>query len=692
MNTFHRHCSYTASLLTVMICAPLFALEPSSYSANPSPFDSAVAAQNAGRATSAGHLAADPLPVAELEQLLQSAVEVPALEQTVTTVSGQASTVGRSPAAVFVITQEMIRRSGYTTIPEVLRLAPGLQVARINSNQWAVTSRGFNNNIAGLLASNNKLLVLIDGRTVYTPFFGGVFWDVQDVLLEDVERIEVIRGPGATIWGANAVNGVINVITMGAQDTQGGLTKAGGGNVERGFVSARQGGQQGENLHYRVYGKWFERGASFHPTFPADADDWRQGRGGFRTDWTPTDMDMVTLQGDFYAGQSGFFNTAGGVNLNDDERVTGGNLLTRWTRTLDEHNDVSLQFYYDRADRQNNIGFIDQEFNTYDVDFRHHFVWDCNHNVVWGLGYRSVHDSINPLTAPPAIVLSLDPARRAYDTFSVFAQDEMTLREDLFLTVGAKLQHNDFAAWEVQPSVRLLYSPDPSWATWTSVSRAVRIPSRVEQDATIAAGVVPFLQFSRAFTSEELIAYELGYRSQPESWYSWDVATFFNQYERLSALRLTPPGVIPITTSNGNRGEGYGVELSGQVEITPCWRFSGHYTFLQLLIHPGPGTVNFLGSTGEAIEGSSPHNQIMLMSSHDLSNDWQVDFIGRYVDELTFLPVPSYITMDMRLAWRPSPCTELAIAGQNLLDERHAEYFGGYEIKRGVYGMITHQW
>jgi len=630
-------------------------------------------------------------PLAELEQLLQSAVETPALQQEVTTVSGQQSTVGRSPAAVFVITQDMIRRSGATTIPEALRLAPGLQVARINSSQWAITSRGFNNNIAGLLASNNKLLVLIDGRTVYTPFYSGTFWDVQDVLLDDIERIEVIRGPGATIWGANAVNGVINVITKRAADTQGGLAKAGGGSVERGFTNARVGGKAGENLHYRVYGKWFERDASFNPVIP-ESDDWRQGRGGYRMDWTPTDGDLFTLQGDIYGGQSGFLNTALAPDAGDDERVRGGNVLARWTRTLSDDSDVSLQFYYDRADRGNNIGFIDQQFNTYDFDFRHHFLADCCHNIVWGLGYRSVNDKLTSLTAPPAIVLSFDPAERAYDTFSAFAQDEIALTDAHFLTLGAKLQHNNFTDWEVQPTIRLLYSPEQSWATWAAVSRAVRTPSRLEHDATIAAGVVPFLQFSRAFESEELIAYELGYRSQPETWFSWDTALFYNQYEQLAALRLTPPGILPITNSNGNRGEGYGVELTAQVDVTPCWRLTGNYSFLQLQIHPGPGTANFLGSTGEAIEGSSPHNQVLLMSSHDLPNKVEVDFIGRYVDELPAQRVPGYVTLDLRLAWRPTCCTEFAVVGQNLLDQYHPEYGGGNQIKRGVYGMVTHEW
>ena len=631
-------------------------------------------------------------PVAELEQLLQSAVEVPAMSQEVTTVTGQPSTVGKSPAAVFVITQEMIRRSGATCIPEALRMAPGLQVARISSSQWAITSRGFNTNIAGIFATNNKLLVLIDGRTVYTPFFNGTYWDVQDVLLEDIDRIEVIRGPGATIWGANAMNGVINIITKGSSETQGGLATAGGGSVERSFASARVGGKSGDDLHYRVYGKWFDRDASFNPVRP-EADDWRQGRAGGRTDWTPTDCDLVTLQGDLYDGQSGFVNTIPVVDVGDDDHVWGADVLARWTRTFSDDSDASLQVYYDRADRENNIGFLNQSFNTYDVDFRHHFPYGEYHDVIWGLGYRAVSDKITSLTAPPATVLSFDPPELVYETYSAFAQDEISLTESLFLTLGAKLLHNDFTGWEVQPTVRLLYSPEETWATWAAVSRAVRTPSRIEHDMQISAGGAPFLDFVPSFDSEDMIAYELGYRSQPEPWFSWDLALFYNQYEHLSSLRLTPPGVLPIINSNQNRGEGYGVELAADVDVTSNWELRGYYSFLQLQIH-SDSVATDIGSFGKAIEGSSPHNQVYLTSAHELTDNLECDFTGRYVDNLPFQGVASYIELDVRLAWRLNASTELALVGQNLLQPHHAEFGGSppNEIKRGVYGMITRTW
>ncbi len=620
-----------------------------------------------------------PLDLPTLEEFAEQPYLVPAFEQAVTTVSGQQSTVGRSPAAVFVVTSEMIRRSGATSVPEVLRTVPGLQVARINSSQWAITSRGFNTNIAGLFATNNKLLVLIDGRTVYTPYFNGTYWDVQDLLLDDVERIEVIRGPGATIWGANAVNGVVNIITKRAADTQGTLVKAGGGTEESGFAAARVGKQAGENVHYRVYGKWFERDFSFHGG-GRRVDDWRQGRVGFRWDWTPNCCDTVTFQGDGYLGQSGFHNSR--IGAPDDEQLIGGNLLTRWTHHISDDHDWSVQFYHDRANRDNNIGYQNQRIGTYDVDLRHHLQLDARHNLVWGVGYRWVHDRIDPLGAPP--VVFLDPSSRAYATASAMFQDEITLVEDAwFLTLGTKLQHNDFSGFEVQPSVRLLWTPESTWAAWGSVSRAVRTPSRVEHDLRVAiGGGPPLIAMTRDFESEELIAYELGYRSQPVERFSYDVALFFNQYENLASFRLDPPFV----NTNDNRGAGYGLELSSNLELTEDWRLTGWYSWLQLQIHPGPLSVS--GARGQEVEGSSPHNQVFLMSSHDLRDDVEFDVIGRYVDNLPFQNVPRYTSLDLRLAWQATRATEVVVAGQNLLDSHHPEFGGGWEIQRGVYGMV----
>ena len=397
------------------------------------------------------------------------------LNTEVSTVSRSPSTVGKSPAAVFVITNEMIRRSGAASIPEVLRMAPGVNVAKINSNEWAVTIRGFNSQYA------NKLLVQIDGRSVYTPFFNGTIWAAHDVLLEDVERIEVVRGPGGTIWGANAVNGIINIITKSACETQGVYAQAGAGSVERGFVNGRYGGQIGADIDYRVYGKWFERGTGI-PPFGEPFDDWRAGRGGFRLDWDPgrTGMDRFTLQGDSY-------NTAAGLReltalgtfpfnaLVDSDRIfSGSNILGRWTHTIDEEREWQIQTYYDysKIDDFERSGLVDRR-DTIDVDFQYRLPWGERQKLVWGAGYRSYsdHDTFAGLFAGSA------PDHQIIRLFSYFLQDEISLVPDRWsVTVGCKFLHNTYTDFEYQPSARLLYTPDERNSLWASVSRAVRIP------------------------------------------------------------------------------------------------------------------------------------------------------------------------------------------------------------------------
>jgi iron complex outermembrane receptor protein len=607
-----------------------------------------------------------------LESLSATPVRVsaPSLAAEVTSVTGQRSSVGRSPAAVFVITNEMIRRSGATSIPEALRLAPGLQVAKINAHTWTIAARGFNGEFFGA-GFNSKLLVQIDGRSVYSPLFAGVYWDVQDVLLEDVERIEVIRGPGATVWGANAVNGIISIITKSAKDTQGVFVQGGGGSEERGFSSFRVGGHIGDDLNYRIYGKWFEKDASFNAR-GAEFDDWRQGRVGFRTDWAPTCWDTVTLQGDYYRGRDGIFSV-----FPRDETVSGGNVLGRWTHELGEKSGTALQFYYDRADRRD--ATLDQKINTYDLDFRHHFPVGCRHSVVWGAGYRVVSDSLTSFVPTQVYV----PSARTYDTVSTFVQDEIALVPDkLFLTLGTKLENNDFTHFEYQPSARLLWSPETSWAAWAAVSRAVRTPARFEHD--LRAGL---LLFSKDFQAEELIAYEAGFRKQPVEWFSWDVAGFFNRYRNLQSLRFVPPIAF---NANDNYGEAYGFEISGKLDISKNWRLTGWYSFVRVEIHPGALALN----KGPEVEGSTPHNQVFLMSSWNLTCNLDFDLMGRYVDNLPAQNVPNYFSLDARLAWRPTRHLELSVVGQNLLDARHPEFAGnsGIELERAVYGTATLRW
>lgn len=618
----------------------------------------------------------------DIDQLRRISV-VPALETVVTSVSRHESTVGRSPTAVFVITQEMIRRSGARSIPEALRLAPGLQVAKVDGNKWAITIRGFNSRFA------NKLLVQIDGRTIYSPLFAGAIWDTQDLLLADIERIEVVRGPGATVWGSNAVNGVINIITKHSRDTSGAYVTGGGGTEEEGFAGARVGGVAADgDLHWRVSGKWFERGNGTHPHSSA-FDDWTQGRGGFRMDWEPTCSDTLTFMGDYYQGISGNTHNlapVGHLHVLGEDKVRGGYLLARWTHALDETSDWSLQLYFDRADRS--LAQTDTCVDTFDIDFQHQLPWGDSHRLIWGLSYRSVLDSI---LAFPSGVFAIVPERRRANLLSGFVQDEITLiDEELFFTIGTKLEENDYTGFEVQPSARLLWQPDPRRAAWVAVSRAVRVPSRAEDDLRIGLGGPLLLLGSRDLLAEELIAYEVGYRAQPAEWFSWDIAAFYNTYEDL----IAPGATFPVFVyGNLLRGNSYGVELSGRALVADWWTLSASYTFLRVDLFGQPvlpigGSVNQLGN--------HPRNQVFLMSSWDVAENVECDLMARYVDNLPAESIPSYVTVDLRLAWHPACGWECGVVGQNLLDRAHFEFGNDVtgthatEVQRGVYGYV--QW
>jgi len=632
----------------------------------------------------------------DLAQLSQIRVTAPALEVEVSSVTRSESTVGKSPAAVFVITPEMIRRSGATSIPEVLRMVPGLSVARIDGNKWAVSSRGFNNMYA------NKMLVLVDGRTVYTLTFAGVYWDVQDTLLEDIQRIEVIRGPGATVWGANAVNGVINIVTKNARDTHGTLVTSGGGSEDRAIASARHGGQIAPGLNYRVYGKYFDRAPNFDPA--GAADDWHQGRVGFRTDWDVRgcDCDTLTLQGDYYQGRSGqtvtllsptapFSTIAAG-----DAHVSGVNLLARWAHKVDCESSYSLQAYYDRTIRNELV--LEQEVNALDVEWLHRFPLGCVHRITWGLRYRRVEDLMGLANS---FQFGFTPPSRRMDLYSAFVQDQITLVGDVLdLTIGSKFEKNDFTGFEIQPTARLLWTLDERRVAWAAVSRAVRTPSRFDEDIRLLfANIAPFpptflgLFGNRDLASESLIAYELGFRAQPTDSFSWDLALFFNDYEDLvvwsPGVVVPPPPVLVLgdTRTNGMQGETYGVELSANYALSPCWRVQAAYTYLRMQLQAQPGVT----TTAASIEGESPQNQFHLLSSWDLSHNIEFDLIGRYVDNLPAMNVASYISLDARLGWRPNACWEFSVVGQNLLEqhrlESNASGTHGTAIERGVYAQ-----
>ncbi|MDA1016306.1 MAG: TonB-dependent receptor [Planctomycetota bacterium] len=627
---------------------------------------------------------------ADLEQLAASDVVVPVFTEHVTTVSRNESTVGQSAAAISVITNEMIRRSGARSLPEALRLAPGVNVARIDANKWAISIRGFNQRFA------NKLLVQIDGRTIYTPLFGGVFWDVQDVLMEDVDRIEIIRGPGATVWGANAVNGVINVITKPASATTGTFVEGGGGN-QRSFASARIGRQDGD-LAWRAFGKWFENNAGLRNGVGA-GDDWRMQHFGIRSDWTPGEDDTFTLQGDFYQGDAGQLHvqpipaTPFRVTANDNQSLQGGNILGRWTHTIDDESNWSLQFYYEHTDRSlDGTGFREQR-DTLDVDFQHQFNPIDDHRLTWGLGFRNTKDRIDD-----SFQLRFTPHSRSDNRFGTFLQDEITLVNDLLkMTVGSKFSWNDYTGSEIQPTARLLFTPTNRQTIWASVSRAVRVPSRATDDIRLTSApggfpVFPTLIGNRAGVSEELLAWELGMRSAPTDEFFWDVATFFNQYDSLQSVSPGVPGIDPVTGlfavplgfSNSGVAQTYGFEAASTVTFSPDWMLRGGYSFLRV------------DATDVTAEGQSPRNQLFLHSSWDLTSELSLDLTGRYTDSLSTIQIPAYFEMDARIAWMPRDGLEFAIVGRNLLDSAHPEYesdaFTGVfasQIRRELYASVT---
>lgn len=653
----------------------------------------------------------------ELEQLMAAPAVAPALEQLVTSVSRQVSSVGKSPTAVFVITNEMIRRSGVTTIPEALRMAPGVQVARVDSNKWAIGIRGLNARF------NRNLLIQIDGRSVYTPFFAGTYWDIQDVMLQDIERIEVIRGPGATVWGENAVNGVINIITKKAGETQGTLVSAGGGTEERGFVSARYGAKVNDDLSYRIWGKGFERDTGFDTALPlepaGDANDaWRQVRGGLRIDWAASACDHITLQGDLYDGESEGGPASripaplGNVDprfnfrqpLRDEDQYYGGNVLTRWTHEVSEESSWSLQLYYDRSVR--NARLFDYALDTFDIDFQWNYPLGPDHNVIWGAGYRFHSDEFRRGVSAGVTPIEISPSARDFDIASAFIQDEITLLDDLlYFTVGTKLSINDFNNLQVQPTGRLLWTPDERQAVWGAVSRAVRTPARTTHDITFrqpgfGTGTFPTVFGNTAFDSEVLLAYELGYRAQPTDAFSWDIAWFYNDYQGLQTQEARPfvGTTFPLPFANGMDGETYGIELTANYQMSDGWRLYGAYTFMRIQLHRDP-SLTFAGDP-EVAEGQSPRNQVYLQSSWDIGCNTDFDLIGRYVDQLTGFGnkgnVPNYVALDARLAYRPNSSWELALVGQNLLDSSHREFHDslipGTEVQRGVYGMVTSKW
>jgi iron complex outermembrane receptor protein len=588
----------------------------------------------------------------------------------VTSVSRRTERLAETAAATSVVRHEDIRRSGATTLPEAMRLADGLDVARVNSSTWAISARGFNTNPA------NKLLVLLDGRSVYSPLSSGTFWDAQEVLLNDVDRVEVVRGPGGTLWGANAVNGVVNIIMKDAAATRGDFVTITGGSDEHVVAGARHGGRLGANGSYRVYGRYRQRGAQvFTATGLSSGDPVQTGQGGFRLESGSQSAARWFLEGDLYRGTTGFSDRP-------DGDIAGGNLVGRWTRRFSSTAEFRAQGNYDRSYRNVPRQF-EESRQTFDLDMQHRLMAGARHDLVLGGGWRVTHGDDLGIAG-----FFFSPQVRTSTLASLFAQDDITIvPRRLFLTVGSKFERNDFTGLEVQPTVRGRWSPTDRQTAWAAVSRAVRLPTRFDTDLRFRnteTGAIT-LEGSEDFKSEEVIAVEGGYRIRPVSRLTLDVAVFSNRYDRLRSteLVLRPAPVIVLRNLLNARTSGF--EFGATVHPVPLWRVHGAYAFLSKDLSFDPGSRDvYQGS----VEGNDPAHRLSVRSYVDLPRGLAVDAFFRHVGRRPTPVVRQYQELDLRLGWMVRGGWEVSLVGQNLLHAHHSELLPvsapHYDFRRGV--------
>jgi iron complex outermembrane receptor protein len=624
----------------------------------------------------------------------------------VTSVSKKKEKLSRTAAAVFVITQDDIQRSGAANLPDVLRMAPGVDVAQISANKWAISIRGLNN------LYSNKLLVLVDGRSVYTQTSGGVYWDTVDLPLEDIERIEVIRGPGGAIWGANAVNGVINIITKKALATRGGMVVAGAGNREPEFGTLQYGGRAAQSTNYRVFAKYFNEDESPGLTGPFGADGWHMLRGGFRVDSAVSARDQLTVEGDAYNGREGITGpvlasvTAAALQqVNSEVNLSGGFMQGVWSHAYSGRSDTSVQISYDRYARHN---ALNESRGTFDLTFQHHLAVGRRHDVVWGLEART-SDS----TSRGSLFASLQPPDNQSRLFGGFFQDEIALSPDrLYLTLGTKLEDNPYSGFNVMPTARLAWTPTERQTLWTAVSRAVRTPSDTDNSIRLNFASVPgpggtpaliTLLGSAGFQDENVVAFEAGYRASIRAGLSADLAIYYNDYTSLQTqepaatffetLPAPPHFVFPTTYENLMRGEAHGFEAFASWKVTNHWSLSPGYAFERVNMYLVSGSKDTT-SVGQA-DGSAPVNSVQLRSHLSLPRQFSWDasafFVGRIANPL----VASYTRLDSGLSWRAEDRLSFSVVGQNLLKDRHLEYVDLHRsvastlMKRSVYAKAT---
>jgi iron complex outermembrane receptor protein len=625
----------------------------------------------------------------------------------VTSASKKEQKISKVPAAIFVITQEDIHRSGATNIPDLLRMVPGLEVAQINPSTWAISARGFNGEYS------NKLLVLIDGRTVYTPIFSGVFWDAQDVPLDSIGRIEVIRGPGATVWGANAVNGVINIITKSAGETQKAIATVAGGTLEHGSGMVLFGGSIGSRGAYRVFADSFEMGHFLIPNNQSGKDDWYIFHGGFRADADISSKDSLTMEGEAVRGNAGELATSivsllppltATFDLRD--RFSGWNVLARWKRVLSPSSQTSLQVYFEHSNRGDTTYGIG--LNTFDIDFQHHVNWGRRQDLVWGLGYRLSSDD-----TAATLRVSFNPPDLATYIFSSFVQDEIAIRPNrLYASLGTKFEYDYYNGSNFQPTARITWTPEDRDMFWAAISGAQRLPSRADTAVRVNYTAFPGPDNLPTLISlfgnpnqlnEHLTATEAGFRKQLSDRFSFDSTAFFNQYRDLSSeepgaarLEADPPPLhllIPEYFANLLHGETHGIEMFANAKLASRWTLSPGYSFLTMHIHRDATSLDVTG--GPETEGGIPNQQAQLRSQVNLPWHWQWTTSAYFVGRLAAPKIPSYTRLDTNLAWQPSDRISLGLVGQDLLRDLHQEYSGPdltvnpSLIRRSAYAKIT---
>ena len=588
----------------------------------------------------------------------------------ITSVSKSAQPLISAAAAAYVISHDDIARSGAVSLPQMLRLAPNLEVMQTSPSAWNITARGFNGNSA---AQNfpNKLLVLIDGRSVYTPLYSGVYWDMPDVPAANIERIEVISGPGGTLWGANAVNGVINVITRKAADTPGGLLTLGAGT---GYYSAalQYGGALDEDLHYRVYGQDFYQRA-FNAASGKDAHDgWTRPQGGFQLDWTPGD-EVVSLHGDAFGGTEA---QAGGLA---NQQISGANLTLNWTHPLEENSALQFLTYFDQT-RRAMAGGGAFTLNTYDMELQHNFSLGDWNSLVWGVGQRFDQYRITSRIAPDTSLI-FSPAARTLSLTDIFAEDHIALSEAVQLTLGVKLENDPWSGWAAMPSGRLSWTVADGHLVWASASRAVRAPTPFDTDVVEKLGSVTFATGNPNFEPETVTDFELGYRGQVTPDATVSVTLFDSLYDDLRTVETTPATFIPLVWGNGMKGNVHGVAIWGNWQAADWWLLSAGFTAQHLDLEFKRGASGLLGISQA---GDDPHHWASLRSSMRLGEDVNLDADLRYVGALPNPKVPEYAELNARLAWQLTEKLELSLAGFNLLHGQHQEYPGSDLIRRSV--------